>query len=166
MFSRENFAFLILLISGSREKLELVPKSALSKLVLLKIAPLNSHLGKPALDRSASEKSTCSSLQLLNFVPLSFSLKNEEKFRRQSSKLNDNRKVEHSSNRTPSNLQFLKLTSLKEVPLTAVLLKSQSINSHSEKDLPERLPEAKLQPVKVQFSYSPSGSALEEKFSA
>lgn len=97
MFWEENFALVIRLASGLIEKFKAVCKFELSKCVFAKFAPLKSQFLKLEFLRSVSAKSTCSSLQPLKGVPLSFSLKNDEKLRMQSSKFNESKKFVHSS---------------------------------------------------------------------
>ena len=79
----ENLAPNIRLFSGSMLKFSAVLKSAFSSRVLKKIVPLKSQLLNSAEVKSASVKSVSINLQSLNEVVFNFSLKNEEKLRRQ-----------------------------------------------------------------------------------
>lgn len=60
----------------------------------------------------------------------------------------------HSSKCTPSNLQFLNLTSRKAVFFTCAILKSQSVKQQSSKITSIKSAPEKLQFEKLQFSYS------------
>jgi hypothetical protein len=64
----ENFAFFILLNSGSIEKLVAFLKSAFSRIVFENLAPKKSEFVKTAADKSAEEKSTSLRLHLIKFV--------------------------------------------------------------------------------------------------
>lgn len=83
----------------------------------------------------------------------------------QSSKLNESKKLSHSSKRSPRSLQSLNRTSLKLVLFKLAILKSQFSNTHSENIIPARSVFVKIQPVKVQFSYSAFTNPFSVKFS-
>ena len=72
----------------------------------------------------------------------------------QFSKLKESRNVLQRSNRIPSILQPVNPVSLKEVPATWALLRSQSSKLHSEKLMLFSLTSEKLQFRKWQFSNS------------
>ncbi len=150
----ENLAFLILLFSGSIEKLYADLKSAFSSRVFSNEAQARSHSLNTALVRLHEAKLTSLISQPRKTVFSSFSLINDDRFSMQFSKLNDIRKSVQFSNGSPVSLQSLNRTFLSAVPFNFTALKLQPVKVQSVKTDSERSKLVNIQFIKEQFSYS------------